>query len=137
MINRKLLYEIVNGVSINNDIWTITNTDGTTRNVQAGPETGWITKLAMEQGPYFDMVPTDVSGGSENTYYADKYTQSKNTSLILARSYASSATHGGVACAYVSCGPSNKYASFSSRLSFRGTIEEAENITAFKQLPIL
>ena len=45
------LYEWVMGVSINNSVWTITNTDGTTRTLTGGNTSGYITKLAMEQGP--------------------------------------------------------------------------------------
>ena len=54
------IYEWVKGVSINNRVWTITDPDGTQRTVNAHTADGWITNVAAENGPFFDMVPTGV-----------------------------------------------------------------------------
>lgn len=130
------IYELVKGVEINNRVWKITDPDGSTRNVNAGTSDGWITHVAAESGPFFDMVPTEV-GGSETTHYSDYYYQSSGSSLVLARSYHSSDTYGGVACAYALLDASHSGTSIGSRLAFRGVIEEAQSVSAFKALQVL
>jgi len=130
------LLEWVKGVSINNRVWTITDPDGSTRNVNAGTTDGWITNVAAEAGPYFDMVPTAV-GGSETTHYADYYYQTSGNSLVLARSDNSSRSSGGVACACADSAASYSYTYYGSRLAFRGVIREAASVSAFKALSVL
>ena len=130
------IYEWVKGVEINNRIWEITDPDGSTRNVNAGTTDGWITNVAAENGPFFDMVPTNV-GGSDTTHYSDYYYQSSGSALVLARSYGDSYAYGGVACAYASSGASRTYSYYGSRLAFRGVIREAESVSAFKALQVL
>ena len=130
------LLEWVKGVSINNRVWTITDPDGSTREVNAGTTDGWITNVAAEAGPYFDMVPTAV-GGSETTHYADYYWQSSSNSLVLARSNNSSLPNGGVAYANANFDASNSDTNYGSRLAFRGVIREAASVSAFKALSVL
>lgn len=112
------IYEWVKGVTVNNRVWTITDPDGSTRNVNAGTSNGWITNVAAENGPFFDMVPTAV-GGSETTGYSDYYAQSANSGLVLARSYNDSNTNGGVAYANANNDASNTNSNIGSRLIFR------------------
>lgn len=130
------IYEWVKGVEINNRVWKITDPDGSTRNVNAGTSNGWITNVAAENGPFFDMVPTNV-GGSETTHYSDYYWQSSSNSLVLARSYDGSYANGGVAYANAHSGASSAFSSFGSRLAFRGEITEIKDVTTFKNLPAL
>ena len=130
------IYEWVKGVSINNRVWTITDPDGSSRQVNAGTSDGWITNVAAENGPYFDMVPTNV-GGSDSTYYSDYYWQNTGSAFVLARSYGDSGTSGGVAYADAHDGASNTYSAYGSRLAFRGVIREAESVSAFKALQVL
>lgn len=130
------IYEWVKGVSINNRVWTITDPDGSSRNVNAGTSDGWITNVAAENGPFFDMVPTNV-GGSETTHYSDYYYQSSGSGLVLARSSYSSSTVGGVSYAYAYNDASNAHSHYGSRLAFRGVIREAESVEAFKALAVL
>lgn len=130
------IYEWVKGVSINNRVWAITDPDGSTRNVNAGTSDGWITNVAAENGPFFDMVPTNV-GGSETTHYSDYYWQGSSSGLVLARSCSGSGTYGGVAYAYAGDDASDTNSSFGSRLAFRGVIREAESVSAFKALSVL
>ena len=130
------IYEWVKGVTVNNRVWTITDPDGSTRNVNAGTSNGWITNVAAENGPFFDMVPTAV-GGSETTGYSDYYAQSANSGLVLARSSCDSSTHGGVAYASADRDASYAHSRVGSRLAFRGVIREAESVSAFKALPVL
>lgn len=130
------IYEWVKGVAINDRVWTITDPDGSSRNVNAGTSDGWITNVAAENGPFFDMVPTNV-GGSETTHYSDYYYQSSGSGLVLARSYYSSFTDGGVSCAGAYGGASYADSDCGSRLAFRGVIREAESVEAFKALAVL
>lgn len=130
------IYEWVKGVEINNRVWKITDPDGSIRNVNAGTSDGWITGVAAENGPFFDMVPTKV-GGSETTHYSDHYYQTSGGPLVLARSYFDSHANGGVAFARAHHDASYTYSSCGSRLAFRGVIREAESVSAFKALSVL
>ena len=130
------IYEWVKGVEINNRVWTITDPEGGTRQVNAGTEDGWITHVAAENGPFFDMVPTQV-GGSETTHYSDYYWQTSGGPLVLARSYSASSADGGVAYAHASGGASGTGSNCGSRLAFRGVIEKAQSVSAFKALQVL
>ena len=130
------IYEWVKGVEINNRVWKITDPDGSTRNVNAGTSDGWITNVAAENGPFFDMVPTNV-GGSETTHYSDYYYQNSGGPLVLARSLRDSDTDGGVACAGADSDASSTVSYYGSRLAFRGVIREAESVSAFKALSVL
>lgn len=130
------IYEWVKGVEINNRVWKITDPDGSIRNVNAGTSDGWITNVAAENGPFFDMVPTNV-GGSETTHYSDYYWQNSGGSLVLTRSFSDSNTGGGVACAYAYYVASYTNTDIGSRLAFRGVIREAASVSAFKALSVL
>ena len=130
------IYEWVKGVEINNRVWTITDPEGGTRQVNAGTEDGWITHVAAENGPFFDMVPTQV-GGSETTHYSDYYWQTSGGPLVLARSCDVSYTSGGVAYAGAASDASGTYSIYGSRLAFRGVIEKAQSVSAFKALQVL
>ena len=122
--------EWVEGVEINNHVWTITDQDGSTRKVNAGISSGYITNVAAENGPFFDMVPTNV-GGSDSTHYSDYYSRTSN---VLARSFYDSYAGGGVA--YAVYDASFTYSLYGSRLAFRGTISEVSP-EQFKKLPAL
>ena len=130
------IFEWVKGVEINNRVWKITDPDGSVRNVNAGQSDGWITNVAAENGPFFDMVPTAV-GGSDSTHYSDYYWQNSGGPLVLARSYYDSGADGGVAYAVAGSGASSTDSDFGSRLAFRGVIREAESVSAFKALQVL
>lgn len=130
------IYEWVKGVEINNRVWKITDPDGSIRNVNAGTSDGWITNIAAENGPFFDMVPTNV-GGSDSTHYSDYYYQTSGNSLVLARSSYGSGPYGGVAFANAYYGASDTNSNYGSRLAFRGVIREAESVNAFKALAVL
>ncbi|KAA6336883.1 hypothetical protein EZS27_014994 [termite gut metagenome] len=131
------LTEWLDGVVVNNRVWTIKNLDGTQRTVQAGTTDGWITDLAaMGASDFMDIVPLAV-GGSETTHFADYYYQNANNGLALLRSNSSSGTHGGVSYTDANNAPSITYAYVGSRLAFRGVIEEAASVLAFRSLPVL
>lgn len=130
------IYEVVNSsVSIIDRVWNIKEFDGIVRKVTAGSGDGWITNIAAESGPYFDMIPIAV-GGSDSTYYSDYYYQNSNSRCLL-RSYYSSHTNGGVACTNASLALSNAHTHVGSRLAFRGVIRRAQSVAEFKSLPVL
>ena len=127
--------EFVEGVEINNRVWKITDPDGSTRNVNAGTVSGWIKNVAAENGPFFDMVPTNV-GGNDSTHYSDYYSRTSENSLVLARSYSNSNEYGGVAYSGAGKYASSQDLAYGSRLAFRGTISEVSP-KQFKKLPAL
>ncbi len=126
-------FELVQGVTINNYVWTITNTDGSTRTVNAVTNSGYITSVAAENdtdGEYFDMVPTAV-GNSDNTYYTDYYSPSSSSGdLYMFRAYADDHIWGGVS--YVSSTDVVYQSGKGTRLAFRGTITEAASVAEYK-----
>lgn len=127
--------EWVEGVEINNRVWKITDPDGSTRNVNAEIFSGWIINIAAENGPFFDVVPTQV-GGSDSTHYSDYYSRTSDSSLVLARSGYSSYPTGGVAYTDAAYDASDMDSSYGSRLAFHGTISELAP-RQFKRLPVL
>lgn len=127
--------EWVEGVEINNRVWKITDPDGSTRNVNAGTSSGWIKNIAAENGPFFDVVPTQVSS-SNSKYYSDRYYQASDNSLVLARSYFGSNAYGGVAYSGAGKYASSQDLAYGSRLAFFGTISEVVP-DHFKKLPVL
>lgn len=129
------IYEWVKGVEINNRVWKITDPDGSIRNVNAGTSNGWITNIAAENGPFFDVVPTNV-GGSDSTHYSDYYSQTSSNSIVLARSYRGSYSSGGVAYAGAGYDASHTSSGCGSRLAFYGIISEVAP-EQFKKLPVL
>lgn len=129
-------YEWTQGVSIQNRVWTITDPEGGQRTVNAHTSDGWITGVAAESGPFFDMVPTAV-GGSETTHYSDYYYQTSGGPFCSLRSGDSSDTDGGVAFSFAYYAASSSHTNVGSRLAFRGVIREAESVNAFKALPVL
>lgn len=120
--------EFVDNVSANNRVWTITEDDGKTRDVQAGTSSGFISKLSV--GENLDMVPTAV-GASNSTGFCDYYWKSSLRVHVLARSCDLSDEYGGVAYANADHDASFATLSFGSRLAFRGTINEVESSTEF------
>lgn len=122
------IYEWIDNVSINNRLWTITEDDGTTRDVQAGTSNGYISKVSV--GENLDMVPT-AADGSDATGFCDGYFQLSRNALVLARSSYGSNLYGGVACASALNDASYTNSNFGSRLAFRGTINEVESSTEF------
>ena len=127
------IYEYVDNVSVNNNVWTITEDDGSTRNVQAGDESGYISKVSI--GENLDMVPI-VVGASSNTGFCDYYYQGPNNARVLARSCDGLHTNGGVAYAYTSLRASDANSDCGSRLAFRGDIIVEDDIQAFRSISV-
>lgn len=127
--------EWVLGVIINNRVWTITDPDGSTRNISAYVNSGWITNIAAENGPFFDMVPIKT-GDIEASYYSDFYFQNSYSDRVFGRSCHDSNINGGVSYVSAQVDYSSTDSSFSSRLAFRGVINEMDDVEEFKSIQV-
>lgn len=131
-------YEWLSGVSLPN-----TNTqeqyklliempDGSTRKVKSGTVSGYCTGMYHQK--YMDIVGVHSQKGSSTTYYCDEFNVSNAANRVVCRSYSYSYAYGGVSFAYCGYDSSSTYTYIGSRLAFRGEIEEAESVTAFKAI---
>ena len=131
-------YEWLSGVSLPN-----TNTqeqyklliempDGSTRKVKSGTVSGYCTGMYHQK--YMDIVGVHSQKGSSTTYYCDEFNVSNAANRVVCRSYNFSHANGGVSYAYCGYDSSSTYTFIGSRLAFRGEIEEAESVTAFKAI---
>ena len=131
-------YEWLSGVSLPN-----TNTqeqyklliempDGSTRKVKSGTVSGYCTGMYHQK--YMDIVGVHSQKGSSTTYYCDEFNVSNAANRVVCRSYDYSYALGGVSFAYCGYDSSSAYPYIGSRLAFRGEIEEAESVTAFKAI---
>ena len=131
-------YEWLSGVSLPN-----TNTqeqyklliempDGSTRKVKSGTVSGYCTGMYHQK--YMDIVGVHSQKGSSTTYYCDEFNVSNAANRVVCRSSYNSSADGGVSYAYCGYDSSSSSASIGSRLAFRGEIEEAESVTAFKAI---
>lgn len=131
-------YEWLSGVSLPN-----TNTqeqyklliempDGSTRKVKSGTVSGYCTGMYHQK--YMDIVGVHSQKGSSTTYYCDEFNVSNAANRVVCRSSNYSYAFGGVSCANCGYDSSSTYTSIGSRLAFRGEIEEAESVTAFKAI---
>ena len=131
-------YEWLSGVSLPN-----TNTqeqyklliempDGSTRKVKSGTVSGYCTGMYHQK--YMDIVGVHSQKGSSTTCYCDEFNVSNAANRVVCRSYNYSNANGGVSCASCGCDSSSTSTSIGSRLAFRGEIEEAESVTAFKAI---
>ena len=109
--------EWVEGIVVNNRVWSITEDDGSVRTVQACTVSGYISKIAV--GEHLDVICKTASG-SETTGFCDNYYQSSSNSRVVLRSNYNSYTHGGVAYAGAGSDSSGSYSDYGSRLAFRG-----------------
>ena len=131
-------YEWLSGVSLPN-----TNTqeqyklliempDGSTRKVKSGTVSGYCTGMYHQK--YMDIVGVHSQKGSSTTYYCDEFNVSNAASRVVCRSHYNSYAGGGVSFANCGVDSSSSSTLIGSRLAFRGEIEEAESVTAFKAI---
>ena len=131
-------YEWLSGVSLPNTNaqeqykLLIEMPDGSTRKVKSGTVDGYCTGMYHQK--YMDVVGVNSQKGSSTTYYCDVFTSSGTANRVVCRSSSYSCAGGGVSCAVCGVGSSSSYANIGSRLAFRGEIEEAESVTAFKAI---
>ena len=107
--------------------------DGTTRKVKSTSVGGFMTAVVHQK--WMDIVSA-AGAGSSTTYYCDEFVPSGSTGRVVSRSNVNASASAGVGRAY--CGYDSSYASASvgSRLAFRGKIEVAESVGAFKSLSV-
>ena len=131
-------YEWLSGVSLPN-----TNTqeqyklliempDGSTRKVKSGTVSGYCTGMYHQK--YMDIVGVHSQKGSSTTYYCDEFNVSNAANRVVCRSNYYSVANGGVSFAFCGYDSSSTHTYIGSRLAFRGEIEEAESVTAFKAI---
>ena len=131
-------YEWLSGVSLPNTNaqeqykLLIEMPDGSTRKVKSGTVDGYCTGMYHQK--YMDVVGVNSQKGSSTTYYCDIFTPSGTANRVVCRSYGSSFASGGVSFANCGHDSSSTHTYIGSRLAFRGEIEEAESVTAFKAI---
>ena len=131
-------YEWLSGVSLPNTNaqeqykLLIEMPDGSTRKVKSGTVDGYCTGMYHQK--YMDVVGVNSQKGSSTTYYCDVFTSSGTANRVVCRSCSYSCAGGGVSCAVCGVDSSSTFTSIGSRLAFRGEIEEAESVTAFKAI---
>ena len=131
-------YEWLSGVSLPNTNaqeqykLLIEMPDGSTRKVKSGTVDGYCTGMYHQK--YMDIVGVHSQKGSSTTYYCDIFTPSGTANRVVCRSYYYSYANGGVSFANCGYDSSSSYTYIGSRLAFRGEIEEAESVTAFKAI---
>ena len=81
-----------------------------------------------------DIVGVHSQKGSSTTYYCDEFNVSNAANRVVCRSHNLSSANGGVSFAYCGYDSSSASTFIGSRLAFRGEIEEAESVTAFKAI---
>ena len=130
-------YDMMDNVSVNEGSvdhkWYIVMPDGTTRKVKAKTGSDQFT-TAVAHGKYMDIIPVGTLTGSETTYYCDKYYYTGSVSRVVYRGSNSAASYGGVSCAFANGDASNSYTNVGSRLAFRGKIERAQSVEAYKAI---
>lgn len=123
-------YEWIDNVDVNNRVWTIKDLAGiAVRTGMTGASSNnWIRWMLLSEN--LDLIPTDV-GGSETTYYCDYYYQNLGV-RVVARSFSYASSYGGVAFVLAFSAASDASSNIGSRLAFKGEIEIAESVAAFK-----
>lgn len=131
-------YEWLSGVSLPNTNaqeqykLLIEMPDGSTRKVKSGTVSGYCTGMYHQK--YMDIVGVHSQKGSSTTYYCDEFNVSNAANRVVCRSGSNSYANGGVSFAYCGSDSSSTITYIGSRLAFRGEIEEAESVTAFKAI---
>lgn len=131
-------YEWLSGVSLPNTNaqeqykLLIEMPDGSTRKVKSGTVTGYCTGMYHQK--YMDIVGVHSQKGSSTTYYCDEFNVSNAANRVVCRSNNYSYVLGGVSFANCGYDSSSTYTYIGSRLAFRGEIEEAESVSAFKSV---
>ena len=107
--------------------------DGTTRKVKSTSASGYMTGVVHQK--WMDIVSA-AGGGSTTTYYCDEFVPSNAAGRVVFRSSDYANASAGVGRA--NCGYDSSYANayIGSRLAFRGKIEVAESVGAFKSLSV-
>jgi hypothetical protein len=107
--------------------------DGTTRKVKSTSVGGYMTGVVHQK--WMDIVSA-AGGGSTTTYYCDEFIPSNAAGRVVFRSSSYANASAGVGRANCGYDSSSANAVIGSRLAFRGKIEVAESVGAFKSLSV-
>ncbi len=107
--------------------------DGTTRKVKSTTTSGYMTAVVHQK--WMDIVSA-AGAGSSTTYYCDEFVPSGSTGRVVFRSNNYAHAYAGVGRAHCGFDSSSTNANIGSRLAFRGKIEVAESVGAFKSLSV-
>ena len=107
--------------------------DGTTRKVKSTTTSGFMTAVVHQK--WMDIVSA-AGAGSSTTYYCDEFVPSGSTGRVVYRSSNNANASAGVGRANCGYDSSLTDASIGSRLAFRGKIDVAESVGAFKSLSV-
>ena len=107
--------------------------DGTTRKVKSTTTSGYMTAVVHQK--WMDIVSA-AGAGSSTTYYCDEFVPSGSTGRVVFRSNNYAHAYAGVGRAHCGYDSSSTNANIGSRLAFRGKIEVAESVGAFKSLSV-
>lgn len=136
------IYELLHDATLTGKVWTVGNPDGTTRQVETiDVGTGWISKMRLEEGPFFDLLPT-ACNGSSSTYYGDFSETAKSDYLPLCMAVScftatdTEATFPDDGIAYVNAlqMENNPSPFYGSRIAYVGTIRIEESSAAYLQM---
>lgn len=116
------------GLKVNTDLAGLTSTGY--KNVRqivtdsgsntASSSDGWIVGIA--HGEYADVMPSNTTGGSNTTYYADYYYQNTGNRVFARSGSSDGGSSCGVFCSGASYGSSHSGSHVGSRLGFYGKI---------------
>lgn len=124
--------EWMEGVISDYFVWSIEDATDGPRKVKSGTvNDSWIVELAG--GRNMDVVPV-LLGGTETTYYRDKFWCSNSPARVVDRSVSDANSVCGVACAFAYYGAAYASAWDGSRLAFMGKIVYTLDVAAFKAL---
>lgn len=130
-------YDMMDGVNVNvgqvDAKWVITEPNGSLRKVKGATYSGQFI-AAVVHGRYMDIIPSGTATASASTGYCDYYYYTASVSRVVYRGYNSANSSGGVSSASASTDSSYASAYVGSRLAFRGQIEWAKSVSAFKTL---
>lgn len=119
--------------NISNSRWTITEDDGSTRDIQGLTGGGFVSKMLI--GEHLDLIAQSYGGTATTGYcdYQEATLQSYNYAVF--RSYTDISLLAGVSSLMATSRDSDTFNSC-SRLAFRGEITEASSVAEFKAIPI-
>jgi hypothetical protein len=106
--------------------------DGTIRKVKTSSAAKYYAGIHHQK--YMDVLFVGEAAASATTFYCDYFAVSTSTNRVFYRSTASADSGGGVSYLFADRDSSYAHTHYGSRLAFRGQIEEALSVTAYKAL---
>ena len=98
-----------------------THPEGDFRSLTRPTSSGYIRTMAL--GQYFDIIPTNISGGGSTSYWCDYFYGNATGELVLWGGRASDGTYAGLGYATTHSAFSYSTAYFGSRLAFFGHVD--------------